>query len=75
MSKAKDITIGVGGLGFDYRAGQIGHTIVKGSPPLRRFFEAALPRRYSCGDGCDTRYSLQRNTASIMKIGFFFLGL
>ena len=29
---------------FDYRAGQIGHSVVKSSPPLRRFFEVVLPR-------------------------------
>ena len=34
-----------GGLGFDFQAGQIGHTVVSGSPPLPRFFGAVLPRR------------------------------
>ena len=36
-----------GGLGFDSRAGQIGHSVANGSPPLRRFFGAVLPRRYA----------------------------
>ena len=31
-------------LGFDSRAGQIGHNVTNGQPPLRRFFGAALPR-------------------------------
>ena len=31
------------GLRFNSQAGQIGHTIANGSPPLRRFFGAALP--------------------------------
>ena len=35
----KDIVIGAVGLGFDSRASQIGHGVVNGSPPLRRFFE------------------------------------
>ena len=34
-----------GGLGFDSRAGQIGHSVSNGSPPMRRFFEAVLSRR------------------------------
>ena len=46
------IAIGAGGLAFNSRAGQIDHSVgqsglVKsnGSPPLRRFFGAVLPRR------------------------------
>ena len=30
---------GAGGLGFKSRAGQIGHSVANGSPPLRYFFE------------------------------------
>ena len=30
---------------FDSRAGQIGHSVANGSPPLRRFFGAVLFRR------------------------------
>ena len=41
----RDMAAGAGGLGFDYRAVQIGHSVVNGSPPLRCFFGAALPRR------------------------------
>ena len=44
-SVVKDMTIGAGGLGFDSRVAQIGHSIDGGSPPLRRFFGAVLPRR------------------------------
>ena len=45
------IAIGAGGLGFDYRAGQIGHSVAKGSTPLRRCFGAVLPaaQALSCG--------------------------
>ena len=35
--------MGAGGLRFDYRAGQIGRSVVNGSPPLRCFFGAVLP--------------------------------
>ena len=38
-------TIDVEGLGFNSQAGRIGHTVANGSPPLRRFFGAALPMR------------------------------
>ena len=41
----KHIAIDVGGLGFDYRVGQIGHSVANGSPPLRRFFGAVLLKR------------------------------
>ena len=40
-----DITIGKGGRGFDSRAGQIIYSVPNLLPPLRRFFEAELPRR------------------------------
>ena len=36
---------GAEGLGFNSQAGQSGHNVANGSPPLRRFFEAVLPRR------------------------------
>ena len=32
-------------LGFDSRAGKIGHSVAIGSQPLRRFFGAVLARR------------------------------
>ena len=34
-----------GGLGFDSKASQIRHSVANGSPPLRRFLRAVLPRR------------------------------
>ena len=34
-----------GGLGFGFQVGQIEHSVGNGSPPLRRFFGAVLPRR------------------------------
>ena len=62
------IAMGARGLGFDYRAGQIGHSVANGSLPLRRFFGAVLPRRQAVEMCLATRYTLRRNTASIMKI-------
>ena len=44
-SVVKHIAIDSGGLGFGSRAGQIGHSIANGSPLLRRFFGAVLPKR------------------------------
>ena len=41
----KDVAIDAEGLRFNFQAGQIGHSIANGSPPLRRFFVAALSRR------------------------------
>ena len=38
-----DIAISAGGLWFDSRADQIGHSVAKGSLLQRRFFGAALP--------------------------------
>ena len=42
---AQLIAVGAGGLGFDFRAGHISHSVANGSPLLRRFFVALLPRR------------------------------
>ena len=41
----KRIDIGAGGLGLDSKAGEIGHGVVNGSPPSRRFFGAVVSRR------------------------------
>ena len=41
----KDVAIDAEGLGFSSQAGQRGHTVANGSPPLRRFFGAVLTRR------------------------------
>ena len=49
----KDIAIGARGLGFNFRAGQIGHSIVNGSLSLRCFCFVQL---LSYGDGL--RHSL-----------------
>ena len=60
-----------------YRCGRSGvrfpgrsnrHSVANDSPPLRRFFGAVLPRRQAAEMGPATRYTLRRNTASIMKI-------
>ena len=64
-----DIAIDAGGLSFAPWAGQIGHSIARGSPP-RLFssnFEAELPGRSAAETGPAIRYTLWRNTASIMK--------
>ena len=52
-----DIAIGAGGAAFVFRAGQIGHSVANGSPPLRRFFEVVLPRRHAAELGLTTRYT------------------
>ena len=36
---------GAGGLRFKSRAGQIGHSVANGSPPLRHFFERSCVAR------------------------------
>ena len=63
----RDITIGAGGRGFDYQAGQIGHSVANGSLPLRCLFVAVLPGRLAAEMDSATRYTLS-NAASIMKI-------
>ena len=40
----KDIVIDAEGLGIDSRSSYIGHSVTNGSPPLRCFFRAVLPR-------------------------------
>ena len=62
----KDITIGVGGLGFEFRAGQIGHNVTNG---------VVLPGRSAAEMGPAARYTLQRNTASITLFFLFSLML
>ena len=43
---------GAGGLKFKSRAGQIGHSVANGSPPLRLFFErSCVARAQRRGDG------------------------
>ena len=44
-SSAAKIAIGVEGLGFESRVGQIGHSVAKDSPPLRCFFGAVVLHR------------------------------
>ena len=47
----QDIAMGEGDLGFDFRAGQIGHSVANGLPPLRRFVGAVLLRRQAAKIG------------------------
>ena len=48
------------------------HSVANGSPPLRCFFGAALPRRKAAKMGPVTRYTLRRNTASINSEDLIF---
>ena len=66
----KDIAIWGVNLGFDFRTDQTGHGVTNGWPPLRHFFGAVLSvaQALSRGDGPGARYTLRRNTVSIMKI-------
>ena len=41
----KDIAIGAGGIGFDYRAGEVGFSVTNDSTPLLCFIGAVLPKR------------------------------
>ena len=41
----KDVAVDAEGLGLNSQDSQIRHTAANGSPPLRRLFGAALPRR------------------------------
>ena len=63
---------GSGDFRFDYLAGQIRHSVANRSQPLRRCFGAVLLRRYAVEMDPATRYTLRRNTASIMSIYFFY---
>ena len=58
----QDIAIGAGGVGFDSRAGQIGHSGAKVSPTWQYFFGAVLP---SAEMDPATRYTISRNAESI----------
>ena len=58
-----DIAIGARGLGFNFQACQVGHSVANRSSPLRRF---CVVQALSSGDG--PRHSFRCNTASIVKI-------
>ena len=60
----KHIANSAAGRKFDSRAGQIEHSVANGSPPLRRFIEAVLSRRYAAETNPTTSNTLQCNTAS-----------
>ena len=57
----KDVAIGAGGRGFDSRAGQIGHCVTNGSPPLQRF---CVAQELSRGD----ELAIWRYSANMMRI-------
>ena len=65
---AQDIAIGARDVGFDYRAGQISHSVANGTSPLRCFLGAVLSRCEAAEMGPTTRYTLRSNAAIIMKI-------
>ena len=57
--------------GFKAKIGHVDRVSVgNGSPPLRCFFGAVLPGRITAEMNAATRYTLWRNSASIMKISF-----
>ena len=56
------VRYGVGGLGFDSRAGQIGLSAANDLLPLRRFFVAVLPRRSVVEMDFTTRYTTRHST-------------
>ena len=58
-SAGNNTTIGAGGLGFHFRVGQIRQSVANGSPPLRRFFGAMLPKRYVAEMSPATRYMIR----------------
>ena len=51
----------------------IGRSIANGSPPLRCFFGAVLPRRLTAKMDPAARFTLRRNTAGTIKIWSFYL--
>ena len=71
------IAIGEGGMGFDSRVGQIGHS----APTTRHRCDVSLSltrcvaQALTRGDGPATRYTLRCNATSIMKIYFDFTKL
>ena len=44
-SSGNAFVFGAGGLKFKSRAGQIGHSVANGAPPLRHFFEKSCVAR------------------------------
>ena len=67
-SDVEHVDVSVGGLVFNSRACPIEPSVANGSSPLRRFIVVVLPRHEVVEIGPATRYTLRRNTASIMKI-------
>ena len=45
LSSGNTFVSGAGGLRFKSRAGQIGHSVANGSPPLRHIFESSCVAR------------------------------
>ena len=66
VGAVEDIAVGAWRLGFDSTAGQIAL-----SPTARHHCDVSvLPWRFAAEKGSATRYTLRRNTASMMKILF-----
>ena len=55
-----------------FRGRSNGHSVANGSPPLRCFFVAVLPRHYTAEMDLATRCTLRHNTASTMKISHMY---
>ena len=58
----------MGGLGYESQAGEIGTVSSTARHHGDVFFRSCVAQALSCGGGPCHRYTLRRNTASIMKI-------
>ena len=59
---------GAGDLRFKYRSGQIGHSVVNGSPALQHFVKSSCVARVErMKSAPQARCTLRRNTASIIR--------
>ena len=59
----QNIAIGASSLGFNYRAGQNGHSVVTGLPPPQYFFGGVLPSHAA---------QMEPGTCYTMKVSFFW---
>ena len=61
--------IGAVGLGYNSQSGPSRHNVA-GSTPLQCFLGSCVAQTLSCGNGRITHYTLRRNIASLVGIGF-----
>ena len=79
-SSGKAFIYGAGGLRFNTRAGQIGHSVANGSPTLQHFFAglpersdgAGLPGRSDAEMGPANSFHTSASIISIMKGSIWF---